>query len=86
MLKISNTKKTRFKMAIVLEMFFGLVVMYALYTAHPSVANTALGGMITIGTGYLLGESYRKSDKDVTRITESTEVETYEDPKDRLDI
>lgn len=82
-LKISNTQRTRFKLAIALEVFFGLVVMYALYTSHPDVANTTVAAMLTVGTSYLLGESYRKSDvKGTEKIFKSTEG----DAKDNLDI
>lgn len=73
--KISNTKKTRFKLAIALEIFFGIVVMYALYTEHPEVANTTIAAMLTVGSSYLLGESYRKSDinESNTKIISDTE-------------
>lgn len=82
--KISNTKKTRFKLAIALEIFFGIVVMYALYTSHPDVANTTIAAMLTVGTSYLLGESYRKSDNHVEGTKEISSIQ--EDPKDQLDV
>lgn len=85
MLKISNTKRTRFKLAIALEMFFGLVVIYALYTSHPDVANTTIAAMLTVGTSYLLGDSYRKSDNHVESINEVSK-ENGGDAKDLLDI
>lgn len=62
MLKISNTKRTRFKLAIALEIFFGLVVIVSLKLGYPEVSETTIAAMMTIGTGYLLGDSYRKSE------------------------
>ena len=68
MLKISNTKKTRFKLAIALLIFLGVTTIVSLKLEYPEVAETSIAAMMTIGTGYLLGDSYRKSEKD-----ESTE-------------
>ncbi len=62
MLKISNTKKTRFKLAIALLIFLGVTTIVALRLEFPEVAETSIAAMMTVGTGYLLGDSYRKSD------------------------
>lgn len=85
MLKISNTKKTRFKLAVVLEIFFGAVVLLSLQLGHPEVAETTIAAMMTVGTGYLLGDSYRKSE-DVKKIKENTEAQAKADQKDQLDV
>jgi len=85
MLKISNTKKTRFKLAVVLEIFFGGVVLLSLQLGHPEVAETTIAAMMTVGTGYLLGDSYRKSE-DVKKIKENTEAQAKADQKDQLDV
>jgi len=85
MLKISNTKKTRFKLAIVLEIFFGVVVVISLQLGHPEVAETTIAAMMTVGTGYLLGDSYRKSEN-VKEIKENIEAQAKADQKDQLDV
>lgn len=60
---ISNTKKTRFKLAVVLEIFFGLALMYSMKMKMEPVALSLITAMLTVGTGYILGDSHRKSDK-----------------------
>jgi hypothetical protein len=60
---LSNTKKTRFKLAVGLLVFIGGITVYSIYADMNDVAGTGIAGMLTIGTGYILGDSYRKSDK-----------------------
>ena len=62
MIKISNTKKTRFKLAISLCVFLGGITIYAISQGMNDVAGTGIAGMLTVGTGYILGDSYRKSE------------------------
>ena len=61
--KLDKVKRTRFKIAIGILTFLAGVTVYALYKEANSVASTAIGGVLTVATGYIIGDSYRKSDK-----------------------
>ena len=60
---LNNTKKTRFKLALVLEVFLGSVVITAIHYDMSDVANAALAGVLSVGSAYLLSDGYRKSIK-----------------------
>ena len=60
---LTNTKKTRFKIAIGLLVFLGTITIYAIQQGMNDVAGTSIAGMLTVGTGYILGDYYRKSEK-----------------------
>ena len=61
---LSNTKKTRFKLAI-----FGSVSLLAITITGmivpdmKDIAETALAGFLTILSSYILSDGYRKSSK-----------------------
>ena len=57
------TKRTRLKIAVSLLVFLGLVVLYSLFTEAYGITGQALTGIMLIGPTYILGDSYRKSNK-----------------------
>lgn len=60
-MKLSNTKKTRFKVAIFVLLFLMSVTIYSIYKEAYGLAGTALAGVMTVAGSYILGDSYRKS-------------------------
>lgn len=63
---LNNTKKTRFKLAVVLEIFLGSALMYSMKSDMEELAGTLVNAMLTVGTGYILGDTYRKSNDEIT--------------------
>lgn len=59
---LTNTKKTRFKITVCVNVFFGLLAMYATHEGLETIATTCVAGMLTITTAYIGGDSLRKSD------------------------
>ena len=66
MLKISNTKRTRFKLAIAVVIGLFATTFTAIHYDMEGLASTCVAGILSVSTGYVLGDSYRKSDKDET--------------------
>jgi len=60
------TKKTRFKMAMVLCSFCMALTIYAINKDANEVAGQALAALMVIAPAYILGDSYRKSDANKT--------------------
>ena len=54
-------KKTRFKIAVSILIFLGLVTIYSLYKEAYDITGTAIAGLMTVAGTYVLGDSYRKS-------------------------
>ena len=59
---LNNTKKTRFKLAVYTDIFLALLATYAVSEGLETVASTCVAGILTITTGYIGGDSYRKSE------------------------
>jgi len=57
-----NTKRTRFKIALWLLLFMGVITIYSIHEKLPNVASTAIAGMLTVGSSYILGDTVRPSD------------------------
>ena len=55
--------KTRFKIAVTLLAFLAGVTIYAMIKENFGFAGEALGAIMIIAPAYILGDSYRKSDK-----------------------
>lgn len=60
---LTNTKKTRFKLAVVGAAFMGGITITAIVYDMNDVAGSAIAGFLTILSSYILGDSYRKSTK-----------------------
>ena len=60
-MNLTVTKRTRFKLAVYTNVFLGLLSIYAIYVGMESVAITCIGGILTITTAYIGGNSYRDS-------------------------
>ena len=59
-------KRTRLKIALFLLVFFGLIVMYCLIWAsseYVGIIERAIAAIMVVAPAYILGDSYRKSDK-----------------------
>ena len=59
---LSKARKTRFKIATYTNMFLGGLAIGAMYVGMEGVATTCIGGILTITTMYIGGDSYRKSE------------------------
>jgi len=55
--------KTRFKIAVALLAFLAGVTIYAMIKENFVFAGEALAAIMVIAPAYILGDSYRKSDK-----------------------
>ena len=55
--------KTRFKIAVALLTFLGGVTIYAMIKEDMSFAGESLAAIMVIAPAYILGDSFRKSDK-----------------------
>jgi GH24 family phage-related lysozyme (muramidase) len=58
---MTNTKKTRFKITTFVNVFFAMLSMYSVFEGLETVAMTCVAGMLTITTGYIAGDTHRKS-------------------------
>lgn len=58
---LSNTKKTRFKLTVYNDVFMMLMAFVAVYNGMESLASACVGGILTITTAYIGGNSYRDS-------------------------
>jgi len=56
-------KKTRFKIAVTLLTFLGGVTVYAMVKENFVFAGESLAAIMVIAPAYILGDSYRRSDK-----------------------
>ncbi len=63
---LSNTKKTRFKIATGLLAFLCCLVAYCVHKELEDVAGKTLTAIMTVGAIYISGDSYRKSDAEKT--------------------
>jgi len=61
---LNSTKKTRFKLALGVIVFLGFLAMAGVKEDMEGLASTCVAGILSIGTGYIFGDSFRKSDKD----------------------
>ena len=59
---LSKASKTRFKIATFTNVFLGMLAIYCVSVGLETVASTCVAGILTITTGYIGGDSYRKSE------------------------
>lgn len=60
---LTDTKKTRYRLAIAGSLFLGTITVVAIVYDMKEVATTSIAGFLTILSSYILGDSYRKSSK-----------------------
>ncbi len=56
-------KKTRYKIAVSLLVFLAGVTVYAMIKENFAFAGESLAAIMVIAPAYILGDSFRKSDK-----------------------
>lgn len=61
--KLDNIKKTRLKAMFYTNLFLATVTFVAIHYSLESLASTCIGGVLTITTIFIAGDSYRKSEK-----------------------
>ena len=63
MTQLNGTKKSRLKLATYTIVSLFAMCGIAMWQDMEGVATAAIGGVITIAPSFILGDSYRKSDK-----------------------